>query len=330
MVWALAHFRSVLCLLLFLPLAVDAKMAHRLFVHRVAASRSAEAHVVRQHLNNSCAMCSCFGLSSTRSSRVGRLHRRSTQQQSRRLQSPCIRHAEGNQLVDTATILEELRSVLLPLNSRKAAGKMPGLDACRGFTLGLALGYGRGLVVPTAATRDWPELATVLCEACREENPDFKFTSIQVNRNTRYGMHSDGIDAGASRMICCGDFQRGRLWLHSSASGSWNATDCHDRWLAFDGREFDLTEDWDGPERFSLVYFTNQVFRRADGSKKGRATRGQLEQLGFPWPSQDDLFAERLPPEKDRRLAAAEALPDGLREEALLSAASYAGPSTAS
>lgn len=223
---------------------------------------------------------------------------------------------------DTTKILNTLRGALLPLNTRKPAGRMSG-EECRGFTLGLSLGYGRGVCLPTAATREWPELTRVLCAACIEACPDFKFTSIQVNRNTKYMMHTDGVDAGASRMICCGNFTRGRMWLHDSQAGSWSAIDARDKWIAFDGRELHLTEEWDGIERYSLVYFTNQVFGGASRSKTGKETKSFLEELGFPWPSQADTFKVRLPPEQDRRISATAALPDHLREEALLSTAIY-------
>lgn len=215
--------------------------------------------------------------------------------------------------VNCSAMLTALRGALLPLNTRKSAGRLPGRE-CRGFTLGLSLGYGRGLVVPTASTRDWPELARVLCAACREADPDFRFTSIQVNLNTKYRMHTDGIDAGPSRMICCGNFSRGQMWLHNSTGGTWSAMDAREKWIAFDGREFHLTEDWIGPERWSLVYFSNPTWRKARKSRKGRDTMMQLMQLGFPWPSKEDLFQGRLARQGERREAAARALPPHLQE----------------
>jgi len=217
---------------------------------------------------------------------------------------------------DCGAMLTALRGALLPLNTRKSAWRLPGRE-CRGFTLGLSLGYGRGLVMPTAATWDWPDLVRVLCAACREADPDFRFTSIQVNLNTKYLMHTDGIDAGPSRMIACGNFTAGRMWLHDSSADSWSAIDVREKWIAFDGREFHLTEDWDGPERWSLVYFSNPTWRKARRSRKGRQTMMQLMELGFPWPNKEDLFQEGLPREAARREAAARGLPQHLQESSL-------------
>lgn len=102
-----------------------------------------------------------------------------------------------------------------------------------------------------------------------------------------------------------------RLWLHSEAEDSWSAIDCHDRWISFDGREFHLTEDWDGPERYSLVYFTNPLWRRAKKNKAGRRTRDQLLDLGFNWPEEDgDEFGTSMVPERERRAAAIASMPD--------------------
>jgi len=197
---------------------------------------------------------------------------------------------------------------------------MPSFE-CRGFTLGLSLGYGRGLVAPTAATRQWPQLTRLLCAACRAADPEFRFTSIQVNLNTKYWMHTDGKDAGPSRMICFGNFKEGRLWLHDGDENTWSAVDCHDRWAAFDGREFHLTEDWQGPERYSLVYFSSDLWKKAHRSKKGQAAKAELEALGFPWPERHDTFQNCLLPEGKRRIAAVDALPPQLRTEGHLSLA---------
>eukprot|EP00929_Paragymnodinium_shiwhaense_P065602 TRINITY_DN32865_c3_g3_i1.p1 TRINITY_DN32865_c3_g3~~TRINITY_DN32865_c3_g3_i1.p1 ORF type:complete len:505 (+),score=115.95 TRINITY_DN32865_c3_g3_i1:253-1767(+) len=213
---------------------------------------------------------------------------------------------------DTSGILAALRSVALPPNTRKAAESAREDLQSRGCTLGLNFGYGRNVVALTKPTTDWPELTQVLCQACRQANPTFKFTSIQVNLNAKYTMHTDGRDAGPSRMIACGDFQRGRLWLHESAESRWSVEDVHDRWLAFDGREYHFVEEWEGSERFSLVYFTNPMWQKAENSD----VQETMSQLGFAWPScQKDTFQEPLSPWQQRREAGLKELPRDLRKQ---------------
>jgi len=202
-------------------------------------------------------------------------------------------------------VLIALRKAVLPLNKRRVAGRMAGME-CRGCTLGITEDYGTGRVVMTAATRKRPQLARALCDACRTADPNFRFTSIQVNLNTRYSMHTDGYDAGPSRMYCCGNFTRGRMWLHSWKAGAWQAIDVHNRWIGFDGREFHMTESWDGPERFSLVYFTHPGWR---SNKLASDAQAQLEDLGFAWPARADEFGTDLPGPRERSAAAESTLP---------------------
>ena len=42
--------------------------------------------------------------------------------------------------------------------------------------------------------------------------------------NTKYKMHTDGFDAGPSRMVALGNFSRGRLWLHASKNNTWSCS----------------------------------------------------------------------------------------------------------
>lgn len=196
-------------------------------------------------------------------------------------------------------MLRALRRAGLPLNRRAPAGTLPGLES-RGCTLGLTTDRSGGGAVRSRATRRKPRLAQVLCEACCRACPGFKFTSIQVSLNTKYRMHHDGCDSGPSRMVTLGNFSRGRMWLHDSSLSSWTAVDPHNRWVAFDGREYHLTEDWDGPERFSLVYFTNPGWCSRSMAPD---LKPRLEQLGFPWPEPGDIFKAPFLSKQPRRMA---------------------------
>ncbi|CAK9067127.1 Hypothetical protein SCF082_LOCUS34034 [Durusdinium trenchii] len=175
---------------------------------------------------------------------------------------PCFNRPDGGASEDMLHALRKYRN-WLPRNKRKVAQQMPKTGICQGFTLGLTTDYkvgGQGTPVISKATRAHPGLAEALCRGCRSANPEFHFTSIQVNLNTKYGMHTDGFDAGPSRMIALGNFSKGHLWLHDCRRNHWSLVDVRNTWIAFDGREFHLTEDWEGPERYSLVFFTNHLW----------------------------------------------------------------------
>eukprot|EP00435_Cladocopium_sp_Y103_P008751 s2504_g2.t1 len=133
--------------------------------------------------------------------------------------------ASGEKHLDL--MLSELRKHRnwMPRNRRKVAQAMPKMGRCQGFTLGLTTDYklgARGAPVVSKATRAHPALTLALCRGCREACPDFHFTSIQVNLNTKYGMHTDGYDAGPSRMIALGNFSEGQLWLHDCRKNRWS------------------------------------------------------------------------------------------------------------
>lgn len=222
------------------------------------------------------------------------------------LKLPTLLDAEGSM-----EVLKALRKNLFPRNRRPVAFDAARGKWCRGCTIGLTQDYATGEAIPTAATRKRPELARVLTQACKDVDPDFRFTSIQVNLNTRYRMHTDGFDAGPSRMLCCGNFTEGRLWLHSWAEQKWQPFDCRDRWVAFDGREYHMTEPWGGPERYSLVYFTHPAWSSSEQLRPG--TKTFLEDLGFPWPrSAADTFRAQLPKPSERRATATASLPPQL------------------
>eukprot|EP00929_Paragymnodinium_shiwhaense_P014943 TRINITY_DN122945_c0_g1_i1.p1 TRINITY_DN122945_c0_g1~~TRINITY_DN122945_c0_g1_i1.p1 ORF type:complete len:309 (-),score=15.29 TRINITY_DN122945_c0_g1_i1:574-1500(-) len=224
-----------------------------------------------------------------------------------------------------SNMLEALRSLPLscvPANKRHSAGTLPG-QRNYGFTLGLTYDYGARLSLPSKATRNWPELTAALCRECRRCIPDFRFTSIQVNLNTKYSMHHDGYDAGASYFVTLGNFSKGRLWVHNSETDTWKVTDAHNHWIPFDGREYHFNEEWEGPERYSLVFFTHPGWRGGEGVVpgtklwKGKEIRPDddqqgaqrvLEELGFPWPTSGDVFSTEKPDSDARRVAAEKSL----------------------
>ncbi|CAK8990967.1 unnamed protein product [Durusdinium trenchii] len=209
-----------------------------------------------------------------------------------------------NRLGASEDMLHALRKYRnwLPRNKRKVAQQMPKTGICQGFTLGLTTDYkvgGQGTPVISKATRAHPGLAEALCRGCRSANPEFHFTSIQVNLNTKYGMHTDGFDAGPSRMIALGNFSKGHLWLHDCRRNHWSLVDVRNTWIAFDGREFHLTEDWEGPERYSLVFFTNHLW-----DELLPEAQTQLLNLGFHWPRESHVFREELEwPDRRQRSA---------------------------
>ena len=109
-------------------------------------------------------------------------------------------------------VLELLRSASIPQNSRQntiVAGEAPGRAMC----LGLTTDWHRGPAI-SQQTRRHETLTEAICRWAKQEMPDLKFTSIQVNAGTRARLHVDGYNLGPSAIISMGSFTGGQLWCH--------------------------------------------------------------------------------------------------------------------
>ena len=83
-------------------------------------------------------------------------------------------------------------------------------------------------------------------------DPDFKYTSITVNKNFQTSPHYDSSNIGMSMIISIGDYTGGELLVEG------NIIDIHNKKFYFDGsKQLHSTMPFDG-ERYSIIYFTRQ------------------------------------------------------------------------
>ena len=70
---------------------------------------------------------------------------------------------------------------------------------------------------PSSLTNDpkYHPLIRTLCEAARDLDPELKFTSIQVNKDSKYGLHCDSSNLGLSGFLGLGNFTGGWSYLGS-------------------------------------------------------------------------------------------------------------------
>jgi len=204
-------------------------------------------------------------------------------------------------------MLAALREVAFPKQVRRkvvAAGSRAEEEEATGprsMPLGLVLSWRLGVGV-SRFTGVQEELTRLLCVSVRSAQPNFPFTSLQVNKNHMFALHVDNRNVGPSLILGLGDYLGGQLYVHGRGR-----LDVQRRWLEFDGNVPHLTCGFSG-ERFSVVAFVHECFRKVSPADEAR-----LRGLGFCWPARA--------PEADgrarRRRGGAAATSALLREAAL-------------
>lgn len=107
------------------------------------------------------------------------------------------------------------------------------------------------LIGPSQYTKKYNELFQTLKEFIKEVDPNFNFTTIQVNKNVLCKPHVDSNNIGPSYIIGLGDYEGGRFIDDQN-----QYYDIKNKWLLFDGRKIHYNEEFTG-NRYSIVYFTH-------------------------------------------------------------------------
>lgn len=152
-------------------------------------------------------------------------------------------------------VLEELRNTRFPKrrNCRPNAAETD--EPIESFALGIAPYRGNReqnwrLHGPSKWNRKFPRLYRLLCGFISAYHPNFKYSTIQLNKNFQCLPHVDKYNKGPSYIIALGDFTGGELVIEGESYNIRN------RWKKFDGRKLHAVSPFRG-ERYSLVFFTH-------------------------------------------------------------------------
>ena len=89
----------------------------------------------------------------------------------------------------------------------------------------------------------------------KKHNPNFKFTSIQVNKNNRTAKHKDGYNVGESYMIGLGNYTGGELKIFDENDKNPKTYQTKNKWIKFNGSIYPHeTQPFQG-DRYTLVYY---------------------------------------------------------------------------
>ena len=101
----------------------------------------------------------------------------------------------------------------------------------------------------------YKELYRMLEELIWEYDPNFKFTSIQVNDNNLCSKHKDSHNIGISYIIAVGNFDGGELRIWNETETEYEDVNIHNKFLSFNGsKRFHETLPFTG-NRYSIIYY---------------------------------------------------------------------------
>lgn len=179
-----------------------------------------------------------------------------------------------------------------------------------------------GSIHITKATTKYPEFVELICKWLTDRLPseckDFKFTSLNLNKNYAARQHRDGNNFGPSMIAAFGDFSKGELnyWAEDDKQKKLEdlpakADQCFpigSGLALFNGNSAHSVNDFEG-SRYSVVYFTAGCHAKLDPEDISI-----LRDLGMAYPPPDvDQFAILRQPQgyttKGKSVAAKAKLP---------------------
>jgi len=127
----------------------------------------------------------------------------------------------------------------------------------------------------------WPHLqdAQSYClDIAKKYVPDFKYTSIQINKNFAGALHVDRGNVGPSMMLTVGkDMKGGNLYIHEAGT-----LKTQNKFIFFNGNVPHMTLPYSGT-RYSIVYFTHTAAKAV--FYKNPEDVKQIKKMGYNIPS---------------------------------------------
>ena len=140
------------------------------------------------------------------------------------------------------------------VNTSRGNVKLSNEQVVTGMCIGVVGGRSNGIVTSSFARRR-PNLSATLVAFATKYVPDFRFTSIQVNKNYLSALHVDKNNLGPSYIVGIGDYTEGGLWVQSHGEVA-----TRHKWQLFDGNVPHCTLPYSGT-RYTLIYFSQMSFK---------------------------------------------------------------------
>ena len=160
-------------------------------------------------------------------------------------------------------ILKMLRELKWPHTERPNVLRK-GQTGYEGFALGIITswagkgsrsGYRKMLSLKTREPK-YKKLFKETKKLMKLKNPNFKFTSIQYNKNHRAARHRDAKNTGVSYIIGLGDYQGGELKIFDEDEKNPVKHDIRNKFYTFNGSIYPHETIPFKGERYTLVFYS--------------------------------------------------------------------------
>tara|TARA_R110000772_G_scaffold25718_2_gene66834 strand:- start:10105 stop:10584 length:480 start_codon:yes stop_codon:yes gene_type:complete len=154
-------------------------------------------------------------------------------------------------------LLEVLSQLEFPQVMRENVG-----GKYEGFVLGLVNSWaGKGekagsIQIPSRRTEmgKYEEIKLLSFDILKKYDPEFKFTTIQFNKNKKMVKHIDGRNIGESYILGLGDYEGGELIVYDN-NDIPTKHDIKNKYFKFDGSKYyHEVGDFTG-NRYTLVFY---------------------------------------------------------------------------
>jgi len=154
--------------------------------------------------------------------------------------------------------MEELKNLLDNLSFPKQKRKNISNETVEGFVLGYIIPRGKGLwagKLPRLSSKSTQQEYKKIYELLKQIAPaEFKYTTIQVNKNVKCKKHIDRYNKKDSMIIGLGDYTEGALRIYDKKD-NYEDINIKNKFHIFNGSNYHETLDWTGT-RYSVVYFS--------------------------------------------------------------------------
>lgn len=176
------------------------------------------------------------------------------------------------------SLLEEAKKELLsfkripsknPAKDGSRANVLPeGQERIQAFTLGKVRAYHQKKMMNSSNNRTlkYKKIHLLLDQIIKKFNPNFKYTTIQINRNVKCPKHRDRNNVGASVALGLGNYTGGGINQYEK-DGSITYLENNGKLVYQDGSLEHQTADWVG-ERYAIIFFYHKGSLEENGDSR--------------------------------------------------------------